>query len=559
MSTAGTFTMLATNSTTNCTTTMSGSATIIVNPAPKVYNVTGGGLRCSDTSNVAIGLSGSQTGVNYQLMRDGSPVGSILTGTNASLSFIVSEAGTYSIVATNSTTGCITTMIGTATVGINPALTPSFTKYYASSCVGGDGTITVIGNGGTPGYLYNIDGGPFTNNNYFTGLAAGDHDVIVKDANSCTFTIEDITVLTAPIMNVTDSTVPVGSCTGNDGSITGLYLGGVVDGITPLQYKLDGDATRPFQANNTFPGLAAGTYTVTIMDSKGCLATSAPISLTTADTLAFNSNSYSTNVSSCGNGMDAQIAFGITGGVAPYHYLLNGTEKGQSKIPYFGFGDLGIGTYTVTVSDLHGCSISKDFTISQASAPVASVTYMGNETCINANNGYISLSYNSGGVPGYTYSKDGGTTYQSTPSFTNLAPGTYSMVVKDSKGCTSSAVPVIINAGTANCTAPRMYNTSSERRSSVIEKSNVAKPLINSLLSVQAYPNPSTSQFTLDVAGNSKEKVSIIVTDLLGRTQQKMEGSANQTYKVGGSLKPGAYIVQVNQGDKVETVKIVKE
>jgi len=564
VSDSGTYTIVATNTTAGCTNLMNGNATIVVNPSPATFNVSGGGLRCSNSAGVGVFLSNSETGVNYQLMRDGVAVGSIRSGTGHSLSYLVTTAGTYTLQAISVLGSCTTTMTGSATVaaGINPALTPTYTKYYASSCVGGDGTITVTGNGGTPGYLYNIDNGPFSSNNQFTGLAAGDHKIVVKDANACTFTYVGITVLTAPIMSVTASTIPVGSCTGNDGSITGLYYGGVVDGITPLQYKLDGDAARPYQTNNTFSGLVAGNYTVSIKDSKGCVEVSTPITLTTADTLAFMSTSYNTNVSSCGNGADARISVGVTGGIAPYHYLLNGTEQGQSKVPFFGFQDLGVGSYTVTVSDLHGCSISKDFTISQASAPIASVVYSGNETCINANNGYISLSpTNIGGIPPqYSYSKDGGTTYQSSYSFTNLAPGTYSMMVKDSKGCTSSPVSVTINAGTASCTAPRMYdNMSSERRSSTIEKSNVPKPLINSLLSVQAYPNPSSSQFTLDVAGNNKEKVSIIVTDLLGRMHQQIQGSANQTFKLGSKLKPGVYIVQVSQGDKVQTVRIVKE
>jgi hypothetical protein len=562
---SGTYTIVATNTTAGCINLMNGDATIVVNPSPNIFNVSGGGIRCSNVSGVTITLSGSETGIKYQLAKSGNPIGTALSGTTGRpLGFVSNTPGTYTIIATNATTSCTTNMSGSATVGegINPALTPSYTKYYASSCVGGDGTITVTGNGGTPGYLYKIDGGTFSSNNHFTGLAAGDHKIVVKDANSCTFTYAGITVLTAPVMNVTASTIKVSSCTGNDGSITGYYYGGVVDGITPLQYKLDGDASKPFQTSNTFTGLAAGNYTVTIQDSKGCVATSGVITLTTADTLAFTPQSYAQDVSSCGSGSDGKIAFGITGGVAPYHYLLNGTEIGQSEVPFYGFDNLGVGTYTVTVTDFHGCSLSKDFNISQATAPVTTIAYRGDETCIGANNGYISLSStNIGGIPPqYTYSKDGGTTYQTSYSFTHLAPGSYSMVVKDSKGCTSSAVSVTINAGTVSCSAPREYNnTSSERISSPMEKNNAPKPLVNSLLSVQAYPNPSSSQFTLDVAGSSKEKVSIIVTDLLGRMQQRIEGTANQTFKLGSRLKAGVYMVQVIQGDKAQTIKIVKE
>jgi hypothetical protein len=235
---------------------------------------------------------------------------------------------------------------------------------------------------------------------------------------------------------------------------------------------------------------------------------------------------------------------------------LNGVEYAQSTNPYSGVGNLGTGTYTITVSDFHGCSYSKDFTISQATPPIATVTYTGNETCIGANNGYVSLSpTNIGGIPpAYTYSKDGGTTYQTSYSFTNLAPATYSMVVKDSKGCTSTPVSVTIKAATKSC---RIGNTSNSLRSDAGEEN--ATPITNSILKIKAYPSPSSTEFTLDVAGNNKDKVFIIVTDILGRRYQQMEGMANQQYKLGRKLKTGVYMVQVTQGDKVQTIQIVKE
>jgi hypothetical protein len=564
VSDTGTYSIVATNTAAGCTNLMNGNATIVVNQSPTAFNVSGGGIRCSNNSGVAIRLSNSEVGVNYQLMRNGLPVGAVRAGTGHILSYLVSNAGTYSLEGTSSTGSCTTAMPGSAIVGtgVNPPITPTYTKYYASRCVGGDGTITVTANGGTPGYLFNIDNGSFTSNNHFTGLAAGEHKVVIQDANKCIFTYDSITVLTAPEINPTATTISSGSCTGNDGTVIAHYTGGVVDGITPLQYSLSGGAIRPFQSSNVFDGLAAGNYTVTQKDSKGCTGTSYVVTVTQAEPLTLvPSGTYQTNVSSCGNGADGNIVITVTGGVLPFTTTINGIESTRDKRT-FGFGNLAAGAYTVIVTDFRGCSISLTYNIIQASAPVASIAYFGNETCINANDGYISLSpSNIGGVPPqYSYSKDGGITYQSSYSFTDLAPGTYSMVVKDSKGCSSSAVSVTINAGTATCTAPRTYdNTTSNRMSSTTEKSNTAKPLINSLLSVQAYPNPSSSQFTLDVAGSSKEKVSIIVTDLLGRMHQQLQGSANQTYKVGSKLAAGVYIVQVSQGDKVETVRIVKE
>ncbi len=556
VSIAGTYTILATNATSNCTTTMNGSANVTVNTPPAVFTVSGGGIRCYDASGISVSLSGSETGVNYQLLNNGTPAGSPVAGTGSTINLQAVDAGTYSVMATNATSGCTATMTGSATVSVNPQLTPTYTKYYASSCVGGDGTITVTGHGGTPGYMYSVDNGPFTSDNFLTGLAAGDHRVEIKDANSCTFVWQGITILTAPLMKVNTVRVQPSSCSGNDGSVKAYPLGGVVDGITPLQYQLSGDANVPFQLSNTFTGLGAGNYTITIKDSKGCLADTS-ITLTAAAPITIASNSYATNVSSCGDGSDARISVTVTGGQAPYHFWLDGTEVGQSNNPFYAFSNLGVGTHTVSVTDVHtsaSCMVSQDFNISQATQPVATILYKGSETCIGKNNGYVTLSSTgNGGVPGYTYSKDGGSTYQTSMSFTNLSPGVYSMVVKDSKGCTSNPVSATIAAGKAACPVAGADNPNSN----LISPNNDI--MLNKPLSLQVYPNPFASSFLLNVAGNNKEKVSIVGTDVLGRKLFEVEGSANQQYKLGANLKSGIYIVKVIQGNNVQTLKIIKE
>jgi hypothetical protein len=99
----------------------SARATIVVNvnPLPTAFTVTGGGVYCAPSDpGVPVGLSGSQTGVNYQLQLNGVNTGAPLAGTNAALSFGNQTAvGTYTVVATNGTTGCKKTMTGSVTVG----------------------------------------------------------------------------------------------------------------------------------------------------------------------------------------------------------------------------------------------------------------------------------------------------------------------------------------------------------------------------------------------------------------------------------------------------------
>ena len=79
--------MVATDATTGCTSNMSGSVIVSINPLPTVYNVTGGGAYFSGGSGVPIGLSGSQSDVNYQLYNGASAVGSPVNGTGCSYKF----------------------------------------------------------------------------------------------------------------------------------------------------------------------------------------------------------------------------------------------------------------------------------------------------------------------------------------------------------------------------------------------------------------------------------------------------------------------------------------
>lgn len=118
---AGTYTVVAVNSTTTCLNEMAGAANVVVNPLPTVYSVTGGGSYCSGSTGVHIGLSGSNTGISYQVYKGAATIGSPVAGTGASLDLGAQTlAGIYTVVATNSTTMCAKNMTGSASMAINP-------------------------------------------------------------------------------------------------------------------------------------------------------------------------------------------------------------------------------------------------------------------------------------------------------------------------------------------------------------------------------------------------------------------------------------------------------
>ncbi|HJW28706.1 MAG TPA: hypothetical protein VJ508_05585, partial [Saprospiraceae bacterium] len=65
----------------------SGTVTLTLLPQPTTFTVTGGGGYCAGGSGVLVGLSGSESGVNYQLQLNSVNIGSPLPGTGAAISF----------------------------------------------------------------------------------------------------------------------------------------------------------------------------------------------------------------------------------------------------------------------------------------------------------------------------------------------------------------------------------------------------------------------------------------------------------------------------------------
>ncbi|MFN8303110.1 MAG: hypothetical protein U0U46_11495 [Saprospiraceae bacterium] len=103
------------------TVTLNGCSTtaqriITVSPSPAAFTVTGGGSFCIGGPGVPVGLSGSQTGVNYQLQINNVNNGAPVAGTGNPINFgTFTTSGTYTVVASN-TSGCSANMTGSVTV-----------------------------------------------------------------------------------------------------------------------------------------------------------------------------------------------------------------------------------------------------------------------------------------------------------------------------------------------------------------------------------------------------------------------------------------------------------
>jgi subtilisin-like proprotein convertase family protein/endonuclease/exonuclease/phosphatase family metal-dependent hydrolase len=145
--TAGTYTVVATNTSAGCTATMTGSAIVSVNPLPAIFGVTGGGSYCQGGNGVSINLSNSTNGIKYDLLLDGNLTGVTISGTGSGISFDnITTSGNYTVLATNISTGCTQTMSGSANISINQNPSAFNVTGGGSYCINGTGVVVGISN-----------------------------------------------------------------------------------------------------------------------------------------------------------------------------------------------------------------------------------------------------------------------------------------------------------------------------------------------------------------------------------------------------------------------------
>ena len=125
-----------------------------------------------------------------------------------------------------------------------------------------------------------------------------------------------------------------------------------------------------------------------------------------------------------------------------------------------------------------------------------------------------------------------------------LAAGTYTIDGRDSRGCTA--------------TLPVTLTTPKDCPPTIAGSTDALNVTAKNALKLQALPNPTRTNFTLNLQGNSKENVQITVTDMVGKKVYQTTGSSSQQYIFGQEFNSGMYIVQVIQGKHIQTLKLVK-
>jgi gliding motility-associated-like protein len=213
-------------------------------------------------------------------------------------------------------------------------------------------------------------------------------------------------------------------CPGDaSGSITA-----VGNSVGPYTFNWDTGFTETTGDSSTVTGLAAGTYTLVMVDGDGCSSTSEYI-LTDPPIITFSLDTV-VNVF-CPGGTSGLFGVTATGGtgLGTFTYSLDG---GPYQ-PVGFFDNLAVGTYTVTGRDANGCEADFDVTLIEENVLAAAVLDATDNDCYGDTTGSITGGA-SGGYPPYQYSLDG-ITFQVDPILTDLAAGDYVLYVQDNVGC----------------------------------------------------------------------------------------------------------------------------
>ena len=236
------------------------------------------------------------------------------------------------------TYGCCVNIQDTINAPVNCTFTVG-SQHLNPSCSTSCGGWIKLYPHGTPPYIYQWSTGATTKD--ITNLCGGVYTSTVTDSQGCTHTCR-YTITVSSMMVAT--TLANNTCSGASIGGASVYI---VGGTPPYSYLWDNGATT-----FSITGLSAGTFCATVTDINGCTASEcAAISSFQAITVV-NSVRNATSLTAC----DGRYCIHASGGTAPYMIVWS---TGASSISSNGIDSItGLcpGTYTVTVTDVNGCS-----------------------------------------------------------------------------------------------------------------------------------------------------------------------------------------------------------
>ncbi|WP_223052024.1 T9SS type B sorting domain-containing protein [Flavobacterium coralii] len=402
---------------------ISTPVSVTVNPAPAapaqaVSTITQ--PTCTTATGTITITSPTGTGLQYSIggAYQSSPVFSGLT------------PNTYNVTVQNSD-GCMSTPVS-FTVNPAPGIAQPTYSVTALGCDDTTGAITFNSPTGA-GTLYSIDGGTtFVPQAEFNGLVPDNYSLVVQNAEGCTSQPISVTIAPAPAIPADAIVTAVQpTCTTPFGSLTVTAPTG-----TGLTYSING---INYQSSTLFSGLTPGTYSVFVKNSAGCISENPATATINAAPAVPQQAGYTQTNPTCTNPFGS-ITITSPVGTGLEYSINNGSTYSNSNI----FTNLTPGQYQLVVRNQSGCtSAPVNVTITTVPNIPADAVVLANQPSCGSTTGSITVLSPTGA--GIQYSING-INYQSSATFTGLAPATYNVYVRNAAGCISAnPTPVTIN------------------------------------------------------------------------------------------------------------------
>ena len=271
----------------------------------------------------------------YQWLLNGQPISGATNG-----SYTANAAGNYAVVVTNNVANGCSSTSSSITITVNPS--PAAPVTAAGPTTFCDGNFVVLNTSSPAGqseqWLLNGQAISSANNPWLNAYASGSYTV-VNTIGSCSTTSAAITVTASPIPS--DSIILYGPaivCAGNY-----IQLQAIIASGQTYQWLRNGIAI-PGATLDNYNATTPGQYSVQITNG-GCVVYAQPVNVTVA------------------NGPTPVASFVVnTNGprlsVAPiyvtYQWYLNGNLIPGANLP--SYAPTQLGSYTVIVTDVNGCS-----------------------------------------------------------------------------------------------------------------------------------------------------------------------------------------------------------
>ncbi|GAB5473149.1 MAG: hypothetical protein Mars2KO_12480 [Maribacter sp.] len=397
-------------------------------------------LDCSATpdAEISINITGGNPNFTYEVFRNTVSVQASTAVPGIPFSFFTTTAGVYEFVITDAESCTVTTNQVTVSPNTPPTAVEVLTAPLCATSA--DGAVELQITGGLAPYQIVFDGSAPSPQTTYAGLTAGTaYHYTVTDAKGCV--LSDSVTLTAPspVLPGTIDLVTGYRCDNASATIQAINYSGGTPGYT---FSIDGVNFQPSDTFNT--GITEGTYTITVRDANGCSEQTPPIVIDALDPptdIAFAQTSPTCPA------VTADVTLNVTDGTAPFNYeiiapLADATDNGNNNV----FSALAPGTYTFLVTDDKGCTLQRDYTVTDVDRVAVISQLTNNVSCLGTADGAFTFTVSDFITTySYTVTNTAAATVQSQNNINTVTPVVVATLPADT-------YTVTVTDDTTNCT-----------------------------------------------------------------------------------------------------------